>query len=79
MTSPRRATNQRLAIIAPKTSAIDPVPSPTSTPQQATSCQLRVISVVSAEPAAMTTSAQITTRRMPKRSISAAANGAISP
>ena len=51
MTRPRRATNQRLATVAANTSAIDPVPSPTSTPQQATSCQLWVIPVVSALPA----------------------------
>ena len=38
-TSPRCRTNQRLATIAPKTSAIAPVPTPTGTPQRNQSCQ----------------------------------------
>ena len=32
-TSPRRATNQRLAIVVPSTVAATPVPTPLSTPQ----------------------------------------------
>ncbi len=33
VTSPRRATNQRLVTVAENAIAIEPVPSPTSTPQ----------------------------------------------
>ena len=65
--------------VATRASAIEPVPSPTSTPQQRTSCQLAVMNTVSPLPAATTSSAAVTTRRIPKRSISAAANGAVSP
>ena len=79
VTTPRCRTNQRLATIAPKTSAIAPVPTPTGTPQRSQSCQAEVISRVSPAPAETSTSAQATTRRMPKRSISAAANGAVRP
>ncbi|PSK63743.1 hypothetical protein B0E53_04329 [Micromonospora sp. MH33] len=79
MTRPRRRTNQRPVTVATKASAIEPVPSPTSTPQQRINCQLAVIPTVSALPSATSTSAPATTRRMPNRSISAAANGAVSP
>ncbi len=79
VTSPRRAVNQRLVTVAAKASAIEPVPSPTSRPQQSSSCQAAVIHTVAPEPTAMTTSAPATIRRMPKRSMSAAANGAVSP
>ncbi len=79
VTRPRRAVNHRLATVAAKTSAIEPVPTPTRTPQHATSCQLEVMRVVSALPSAMASSAVVTTRRIPKRSISAAANGAVRP
>ena len=78
-TSPRRATNQRPVTVATSESAIDPVPSPTSTPHSRISCQLVVMKTVSPLPSATTSSAHMTTRRMPKRSISAAANGAVSP
>jgi hypothetical protein len=37
------------------------------------------MNTVSPLPAATTSSAAVTTRRIPKRSISAAANGAVSP
>ena len=79
VTSPRRATNQRLATIAPNTRAIAPAPTPTSRPQSAISCQAWVISRVSPEPVAISSSATATTRRMPNRSIRPAANGAVSP
>ena len=79
VTRPRRVVNQRLAIVAANTSAIEPVPRPTSTPHRATSCQPAVMTVVSPLPLAMSTSAQLTTRLMPYRSMSAAANGAVSP
>ena len=79
VTRPRRATNQRLAMVAAKTMAIEPVPSPISTPQVSTSCQPDVTKIVSPLPAATSSRAKLVTWRMPKRSISAAANGAISP
>ena len=78
-TSPRRATNQRPVTVATSDSAIDPVPRPTSTPQSRTSCQLAVMKTVRPLPSAVSSSAQTTTRRMPNRSISAAAKGAVRP
>ena len=42
-TRPRRSANQRVATVAPSTSATIPVPKPTITPQSATSCQTSVI------------------------------------
>ena len=79
ITRPRRATNQRLAIVAAKTMAIEPVPSPISRPQVSISCQPWVTKMVNPLPAATRSRATLVTWRMPKRSISAAANGAISP
>ena len=79
VTRPRLVVNHRLATVAAKTSAIEPVPSPTRTPQHSTSCQLAVMNTVSPLPAATTVSAQATTRRIPNRSMRAAANGAVSP
>jgi hypothetical protein len=79
VTRPRWRTNHRLAMIAPKTSAIAPVPTPTGTPQRNHSCQDEVITSVSPEPTETMASAIATTRRMPNRSIRAAANGAVSP
>ena len=61
VTTPRRLTNQRPAMVATKTSAIDPVPSPTSTPHSRTSCQLAVMTTASPLPAAMSSSAVATT------------------
>jgi hypothetical protein len=58
---------------------MEPVPRPTSTPQSRISCQLVVMKTVSPLPSAVSSSAQTTTRRMPKRSMSAAANGAVRP
>ena len=78
-TSPRRRTNQRPVTVATKASAIDPVPTPTSTPQRRTSCQAAVMKTVSPLPAATSRSATVTTRRIPNRSISAAAKGETSP
>src|SRR5882757_462377 len=78
-TRPRRVTNQRPVTVATSDSAIEPVPRPTRTPQQTTSCQEAVMNTVSPLPAATTTSATATTCRTPKRSISAAANGAVRP
>ena len=79
ITRPRRATNHRLAMVAAKTMAIEPVPSPISSPQVSTSCQPWVTKMVNPLPAATRSSAKLVTWRMPKRSIRAAANGAIRP
>ncbi len=79
MTRPRRLTNQRWVTVAPKAVAVEPVPRPTSTPQYRVNCQAVVMTEVSAAPEAMSTSATTTTRRMPKRSMRAAANGAVRP
>ena len=54
-TSPRRATNQRPVTVATSDSAIEPVPSPTSTPHSRISCQLAVMKTVSPLPSATTT------------------------
>ena len=79
LTRPRRATNQRLVIVATKAIDIEPVPSPTSRPQQRISCQGSVMKTVSPLPTATMSSAKVTTGRTPKRSIRAAANGEIRP
>ena len=78
-TRPRRATNQRPTTVATSAMAIDPVPSPTMTPHSSTSCHEAVMNTVSPLPAATISNAIDTTRRTPKRSISAAANGAVIP
>ena len=65
ITSPRRWTNQRLAMVAANTSAIEPVPSPMKKPQKSTSCQPAVMKTVRPLPAATSTSANAVTRRMP--------------
>ena len=79
MTTPRCRTNQRFATIAPKTSASEPVPTPTAKPQSSHSCQAEVITRVRPEPSATRASEAAATRRTPNRSISAAANGAVRP
>jgi hypothetical protein len=79
LTRPRWRTNQRPVTVATNAIDIEPVPTPTSTPQHSSSCQLAVMNTVSPLPAATRTSAPATTRRMPSRSISAAANGEINP
>ena len=78
-TTPRWRTNQRLAMIAPNTRASDPVPTPTAKPQSSHSCHGLVITRVRPEPTATRASATATTRRTPKRSMRAAAKGAVSP
>ncbi len=50
MTRPRRAVNQRLATTAPSTSAVMPVPKPSTTPQRMNKCQSCVACVASAMP-----------------------------
>ncbi len=79
ITRPRLLANQVLAMVAAKTSAMDPVPSPISSPQVSRICQDWFTSTVSALPAPISTSATDVTARMPNRSISAAANGAVRP
>ena len=78
-TSPRRAENQRVATVAPSTSAVSPVPTPTTTPQSRMSCQTRLIASEARSPAAMMASAISTIRRTPKRFMKAAANGPSTP
>jgi hypothetical protein len=56
-----------------------PVALPTTTPQSRSSCHGAVITVVSDAPLAIVASAISITRRTPKRSISAAENGAVKP
>src|SRR6476659_933879 len=50
VTKPRLVSNQRVATVATKPIEIEPVPTPTSTPHNSTSCQLAVIVTLSAEP-----------------------------
>jgi len=63
--SPRRAENQRAATVAPSTSAVMPVPIPTTTPHNSINCQSFVIAsdVTSAE--ATISKADSTTLRRP--------------
>lgn len=53
---------------------MEPVPRPTRNPQKSVNCHEAVITVVSREPAATVPRAATTARRIPKRSMSAAAN-----
>ena len=57
LTRPRRATNHRLVMVATSAIDIDPVPTPTRTPQSITSCQASVMNTVSPLPAATRVSA----------------------
>ena len=56
-----------------------PVPRPTATPHNSTSCQDWCIAGEAATAAALRTSATVIVRLTPKRSIKAAANGPIKP
>ena len=76
---PLLATNHRFAIVAAKTKAIEPVPTPTTTPHKPIKCHGFVIKIVENAPIPTVVSAVITTRRIPKRSINAAAKGAVRP
>jgi hypothetical protein len=78
-TRPRRATNHRPTTVATSAIAIDRVPSPTITPHSVTSCHDAVMKTVRPLPAATISKAIATTRRTPKRSMSAAANGPTRP
>ncbi len=79
VTRPRRRSNQRLAVIAASGTATAPVLDPITRPHSTYSCHGWVMTVVSAEPIATMISAAAHTRRTPKRSITAAANGAPRP
>ena len=79
VTSPRRRTNQRCATIAANGTDTAPVALPITTPHSSCSCHGCEILVVASDAIATIASAAITTRRIPKRSCSAAANGAARP
>src|SRR6476619_118815 len=79
VTRPRRASNHRVATVATKPIEIEPVPTPTRTPHNSTSCQLVVMNTLSADPVAMSVNETERTGRTPNRSIKAAANGAVTP
>ena len=64
-TSPRRAANQRAAIVAPRTSAVMPVPSPITTPHSNTNCQTCVIASDATRPDTTMSSADSVTLRRP--------------
>ena len=64
-TRPRRPTNQRVATVAPRTSAVMPVPNPTTKPQSRTSCHTCVMNSDSTRPPTMRVSADTTTLRTP--------------
>ena len=63
-TSPRRAANQRAAMVAPNTSAVMPVPMPITTPHSSINCQTFVMAsdVTSAE-ATISSADSVTLRR----------------
>ena len=79
MTRPRRLLNQRLAMMEASTSAVTPLPLPTTTPHSSTSCHGSHIKGVSATPDDTITSATAMVRRRPNRSMIAAANGPARP
>ena len=79
VTSPRRRMNQRLPTIAASGIETAPVAVPMTSPHRRRSSHGAEISVVAADAAATTRSAVTVTRRTPKRSCSAAANGAPRP
>ena len=64
-TRPRRAENQRAAIVAPSTSAVMPVPRPITTPHSSISCQTCVMNSDATRPETTTSSADSVTLRRP--------------
>ena len=71
--------NQRVATVALSTSAVMPVPKPTTTPHSRISCQI-FVTPSDSNRLAVTIEIEISaTLRRPKRFRIAAANGAISP
>ena len=79
MTRPRWVWNHRLATMAPKTRAMAPVPMPMTKPQSSQSCHGAVMKVVARLASPTRSRDSVTTRRGPKRSITAAAKGAARP
>jgi hypothetical protein len=61
VTSPRWRTNQRWATVAAKTRAMEPVPSPISTPHVSTSCHDDCTKTVRAAPVAIRSRATVVT------------------
>ena len=79
-TRPRRAVNQRVAIVADSTVARKPVPdADQKAPHQDELPRATRISEVEATPTPTSASAHSTERRMPNRSMTAAANGPMQP
>jgi len=63
-TRPRRAENQRAAMVAPSTRAVSPVPKPTTKPHSNSSCHSCVMASDTAMPATTINSeASVTLRR----------------
>jgi len=79
ITNPRRVENQRVAMVAPSTRAVRPVPNPTTMPHSRMSSQTRVMRRDRASPLPISASDDNVTLRTPNRLISAAANGPIRP
>src|SRR5579883_1693093 len=79
MTNPRLLTNQRLAIVALSTCAMQPVPIPTNRPQVRISCQGAVMNELDATAMTSSDSANSTVARTPKVCIAAPANGPMQP
>ena len=65
VTRPRRATNHRLATVEANTVAMQPDPTPTTTPHRRKSCHGSVIRVVPRAPSEIRTRAMTVTRRSP--------------
>ena len=78
-TTPRRATNQRVATTAARTIDVTPVPVPTQMPHSSVICHWFCIRVLSATDTASSAMAARTRRRRPQRFMADAANGPISP
>ena len=64
-TSPRRRSNQRVATTAPSTTAVRPVPNPSSSPHKATRCQTSDMRVANNSPKATRIMAVHMMRRRP--------------
>src|SRR5256885_3357291 len=79
MTRPRRAANQRLATTAPSTSAVRPVPMPSSRLHSKNRCHSCVACVTIAMAPPTRARPMHITARSPKRSIITAANGPSRP
>ena len=78
-TTPRRASNHRVATTAASTIDVTPVPVPTHTPHSSVICHWLCIRVVSATETASSASAATTRRRMPHRFMADAAKGPMRP